>query len=180
MRNCTVTRSPCQEIFSTWIETKFGLLALPVPDQLQKGLMDAGIRGEFWMEGSGHRSSLPHHDGIGSFRGEHLNAFSHVFDFGRADEDHLHRRLDRISCEIRQKLPFADRTVDLASVGVAPNTDIQGPQPALVRVFDFFRKQDRSRAGAERGFQSYELLQLPESLVPQQLEERTGLSSGDH
>ena len=68
-----------------------GLLFLPA-HQVEKGLVDAGVRCEFGMECCGHGSSLPDHYGVVAFRGENFHAFADVFDLGGADEDHFDRR----------------------------------------------------------------------------------------
>ena len=53
--------------------------------------MDAGVFGEFGVEGCGHRSSLPdcYRDVMFAFGGDHFYAGSQVFDSGGADENHL-------------------------------------------------------------------------------------------
>ena len=56
--------------------------------------MDAGIVGEFGMEGGGHGGSLPDGDrGCLAFGGDDFDAGADMLDFRGADEDHFQRRL---------------------------------------------------------------------------------------
>src|SRR5580692_8980639 len=102
MRNLTVTRRQCQEIFRAGEKTgssrrAFGITILWVnvclAHYVEKCLMDAGIIGEFGMESGSHRSSLPDGYGssIGTFGGEDFDALAHVDNLGSADEDHFQR-----------------------------------------------------------------------------------------
>ena len=68
------------------------------------------------MECRCHDSSLPDDDGIVAFGGENLDIFSNALNFGRTNEDHFHWGIGQ--------LPFPDRTVNLPSVGVAANADV--------------------------------------------------------
>src|ERR1700691_6276032 len=61
--------------------------------QVEEGLMDAGVGGEFGVEGGGHGSSLGDGDGVVPFCREHFYFVSDAFDLGRADEDHFERRV---------------------------------------------------------------------------------------
>lgn len=62
---------------------------LSVFDEVEEGLMDAGVRGQFGVERGGHGFSLPDGYGIGTFSSEDLHAFADAFDFRCANEDHF-------------------------------------------------------------------------------------------
>ena len=135
--------------------------------------MDAGVFGEFGVEGCRHRSSLPDRDWqiIFAFGCNDLDARTNVGNLGGADEDHFERS--------DSEFAFADGAIELASVGVAADADVDGAEAGLLGVFDFGRQQDCAGAGAEGGLQAHELLQLFEAFLPQQFQERSGLASGD-
>jgi len=82
--------------------------------------------------------------------------------------------------QVGKKLPFPDGAVDLASVGITADADIQGAQARLSWVFDLGREQDCARAGAEGWFRLHELLKLFESLLPQKFEESARLAARDN
>ncbi len=134
--------------------------------------MDAGIVGEFRMKGGGHGSSLPDSDGIGAFRSEDLDAFADLRNLGSADEDHFQRGISEQT--------LANRAVDLASIGVAADPNVESAESGLGRILDFGREQNGSSAGAERGFGPNELLELFETGIAQKLEECAGFATRDH
>ena len=75
------------------------------------------------MEGGGHRSSLPDGDRVVAFGGDDFDACADLFDFGGADEDHFQRGVAEEA--------LADGAVDLASVGVAADADVEGAEAFL-------------------------------------------------
>src|ERR1700730_10483679 len=99
--------------------------------------MDAGVFREFGVEGGGHRSSLPDCYRVFAFRRDNLYPSAYSFDPGRADEDHFERRAGLGIERTLQKLPFADRAVELASVGIAADPNVDRAQAGLLRVLDF-------------------------------------------
>jgi len=147
--------------------------------------VDAGVGREFGVKSCGHGSSLPDNDGIAAFGGEDFNAFSDVDDLGGADENHFEGRFAkssvmRIAGPFASNEPaFADRAVDLASVGVAADADAQGSEAGLGRVFDFGGEKNCAGAGAEGRLYFDELPELLESGVAEKLEEGAGFASGD-
>ena len=74
---------------------------------------------------------------------------------------------------------FADGAVDLASVGVAADADVERAQSGLLRILDFVGEQNCAGAGAEGWLHADELLQLFESGFAQQFEECAGFAAGD-
>ena len=138
--------------------------------------MDTGVVGEFGVESCSHGSSLPHGDRIGAFGGNHFNAFADVFDLGGTDEDHLQGRVAEL---VLDQSAFADRAVDLASVSVAPDADIEGAEAFLFWIVHFPGEQDRAGTGAKSGLGLDELLELFESGVAQEFQERSRFASGD-
>ncbi len=105
------------------------------------------------MEGGGHGSSLPDGYGsfIGAFGGEDFDAFADALNLRGADEDHFQRRVAEAA--------FADGAVDLASVGVAADANVEGAEAFLLRIFDFCGEQNCAGAGAKRGLGMDELFQ---------------------
>ncbi len=79
-----------------------------------------------------------------------------------------------------QKLAFADRAVELASVGVAADGHIDGAESVLVGILNFGGEQDRSSAGSESGLEAHELLQPFEAFFSQQFQEGAGFAAGDY
>ncbi len=142
--------------------------------------MDAGIFGEFRMEGRSHSSSLPDGDGVGAFGGEDLHAFSHMGNFGRADEDHFQWGLVEFAFEIADKLALADGAVDLASIGVAADADIEGAKPVLCGIFNFFGEKDSPGAGAESRLEANELFKLFEAGFAKKLQKSARFATRDH
>jgi len=142
-----------------------------VRDQIEKGLVDASVVGEFGVEGGGHGSSLADRDGIGAFRSEDFDAFADVLDFGGADKDHFQRRT--------AEKTFADRAVDLAAIGIAADPDIDGSQAFLLRVLYLAGQKNRACTGAKGRLEVYELPELIESFFAEKLEEGTGFAAGD-
>ena len=131
------------------------------------------------MEGCSHCSSLPDRDWVGAFGGDDFDGRADAFDFRGADENHLQWGLCEFVVPRAEKFAFADGTVELASVGVAADGDVDCAEAGLLRIFDFSGQQDRAGAGAEGRLHADELLQLFEALIPQQFQERTGLAAGD-
>src|SRR4051812_28039321 len=167
MRNYTGTEPPCQGVLGGRAKERAPLAdllrLLAVVDQFQEQLVDAGVIGEFGMESGGHRSSLPHDHGIRAFGREHFNALAYLGNFRSTDENHLQRRVPRLSFEIADNLPFADGAVNLAAIGIAPDTNVERSKAGLLGVLHLVRQQDRAGAGTERGLETNELLQLFES-----------------
>ncbi len=140
--------------------------------------MEAGVVGEFGVEGGGHGASLANGDGrvVFAFGGDHLDAFSDVLDFGGADEDHF----DGLGgLEASEKFAFADRAVDLAAVGIAPDADVEGAEAFLLRVFHFTGEKDCAGASTEGGFEADELFEFFESFLAEEFEECAGFAARD-
>ena len=135
---------------------------------------------QFRVEGCGQRSSLPDGDRniIFAFGGDDFDGISYALDFGGADEDHFEWRWFFIERALHEPT-FADGAVDLASVGVAADADVECAQAELFGILYFGRKQDCAGAGAEGGFGVDEVFELFESFFSQQLQERAGFSAGD-
>ena len=137
------------------------------------------------MKRCGHGASLPNDDRVGVFGSEDIDAVADVDDLGSANEDHFKRRLAQggvlgiAGVGGSDELAFADGAVDLASVGVAADADVEHAEPALGRVLDFGGKQNGSGAGAEGGTGEGEVLELVEAGIAEEFEERAGFASGD-
>lgn len=142
---------------------------LAVPNQFEESTMYARIVGQFGMKSCGHGPSLPycHRNIIIAFRGDDVDAGADALDFWRADENHLERRCAQLAVQIAKKFAFANGTVDLASVGVAADGNIDCAESGLAGILDFRGEQDGSGARAEGGLEAHELLELVESFVTQ-------------
>src|ERR1017187_841481 len=128
--------------------------------------MDARVIGEFGGEGGGHGSSLADGYRVGAFGGNNFHAFSDVLNLGGADENHFHGRGAEL---VLDKSAFADGTVDLASVGVAADADVERAEAFLLGILHFSCQEDCAGACAEGGLGFYEVLQLCETLFAQEL-----------
>ena len=89
-----------------------------VADQIQKRLMNARVVGKFGVERCGHDSSLPDGDRVvaHAFGSDDIDVRADALYFRGANENHFERLFTKSS--------FADRAVDLASVGVAADADV--------------------------------------------------------
>jgi len=135
--------------------------------------VDAGVLGEFRMEGRGHDTSLPHQHRVVAAFGEDFDAFSDARDAWGADKDHLQRRT------AQGGFSLDDGGVDLAAVGVALDRDVEGIEAGLVWVDDVLGQHDGSSTSAEGGFAVYEVLEFLEDVLRQKFEKRGGLASGN-
>src|SRR5437899_11993488 len=135
--------------------------------------MHSRIVGKFRMEGCGHDFSLAHGDGILIFAlgREDFYSFSDAFNFRCANENHLGGRTGEGA--------FTNGAVDLSSIGVAANADVQGAESGLPGSFYFTGQADGAGAGAEGWLHAHELFELVESSFSQQLEEGAGFAAGD-
>jgi len=104
--------------------------------------VNASIAAQFRMKGGGHRFALADKDGIVSFGSQNFDIRTEAGYFRRADEDHL----DGGAAEEA----VANRAVNLASIGIAANADIERAEARLLRILHVFRQENCSRAGAER------------------------------
>jgi len=137
------------------------------------------------MKGRGHGSSLPDDNRVGAFGCEHFDTVAEVNNFGCADENHFEGRVAQggvvriAGGDMSEEPAFPDGAVDLASVGVAADADVERAEAGLRGILDFFGEQDGARAGSEGGLGVNELLELFESGVAEKLEESAGLAAGD-
>ena len=141
--------------------------------------MDTGVCGKLGVESGGHGFSLPDDDGVGAFPGEDFDAFADALDFRSADKDHFERRFIRIVGEAGQQLALANGAVDLASVGVAADADIEGAESGLRGIFHLGGEENGASTGAESGLDADELSELFESGFAEELEEGARFSAGN-
>src|SRR5437899_11141248 len=104
--------------------------------------MHSRIVVKFRMEGCGHDCSLAHGDGflIFALGREDFYSFSDAFNFRCANENHLGGRTG--------KGTFTNGAVDLSSIGVAANADVQGAESGLPGIFYFTGQHDGAGAGS--------------------------------
>ena len=159
----------------------------PVADEIEEGLVNSRIVRELGMEGRGHDSSLPDRYRVVAFSSDDFDSRPDALDLWSADENHFQWR---VFCRhswhlvvahfVLKKFAFADGAVDLASVGVAADADVECAEAFLFGIVYFVRKQDRSGAGAECGFHSDKLFQLFEPGLAQQIQEGSGFAPRNH
>ena len=130
--------------------------------------MHAGIVGEFGVERCSHGSSLPDRNCVRALGGEDFYALSNMLALWGADENHFERRAAGVC---RKQPALADGAVDLTSVGIAADADVEGAETLLRGILDVGCEQDCSGAGAESRLGLDELFQLFESSVAQEFEE---------
>src|SRR5208337_3910914 len=106
---------------------------------------------------------------IFAFGGEDFHAGADALNLRGADEDHLERGASQLSLN---QVAFPYGAVELASIGVAADADVDRAEAGLFRIFNFRRKQDCAGASAEGGFPSHELFQLFEAIFAQEFQER--------
>jgi hypothetical protein len=133
--------------------------------------VNARVVREFGVEGRGHDFSLADSDRIITLGGDDFHVLPNALDFWRADEDHFGRAPSEDA--------LADGAIDLASVGVAADGDVERAQAVLLGIVDFVGQENRTGASTERRLPAHELFQFFESGFAQQLEEGTGLAAGD-
>ena len=141
--------------------------------------MEAGVFGQFGVEGGGHGAALADGNGIGAFSGEDFDAFADTLNFRGADENHFEGRFGGLVGKAGEQLALADGAVDLASVSVAADADVEGAESGLRGIFDLGGEQDGAGAGAEGRFEADELFELFESGLAEEFEEGAGLASGN-
>jgi hypothetical protein len=143
-----------------------------IPDQVYERSVYAGVVRQFGVERRGHDFSLPDGDGIVAFSGKDFYVLADVLDPGRADENHFGG--------LAAEFAFANRAVNLATVGIAADADVEHTQSFLLRILDFVGEEDSASAGTERGFHAHELFQLFESGFAEQFQKRARFTAGDH
>ncbi len=135
--------------------------------------MDAEVGGQLGVEGGGEDVVLADEDGRAFALGEGLDCGAGAGDPRGADEDHL----DGLVAE--RGLSLEDGGVDLASVGVALDGNVEGGERRLCRVENFRGEEDDSGAGAEGGFGADEGVEGGEEAVALEvLEEGGGFAAG--
>src|SRR5262249_52037360 len=125
--------------------------------ELKKFLMDPRIVAELGMECCGHRLPFPHNHRVVAFGGDYFHTWSELLNLWSGDKHHLQRRIAQFA--------GADGTVDLATIGVSTDSDVESAQPGLRRVGNFLSQHDGARARAEGRFHAHEFLELGEALL---------------
>ncbi len=143
-------------------------------DEGEEELVDAGVGGEFGVEGGGEEMALADENGGGIAGGEDLDGGAGFGDAGGADEDHFKRRAGQGSGGEE------DGGVDLAAVGVALDGDVEDAERGLGRVADVAREQDDAGAGAEGGGLADKGVEdVEEAVALQVAQEGGGLAAGE-
>src|SRR5579862_8073399 len=116
------------------------------------------------MKRGSHRSSLSNDDRVGPFGSQYFDVGSHLRNFGRADEDHFKRRFGEMAFKVVQEFAFANRAVNLTSVRIPADPDIECAEAGLRWVLDFRSEQNGSSTSSERGLSHDKLLQPFEAI----------------
>jgi len=95
------------------------------------------------MKGCGHGLALADDHRIVALGGQNFHTFANALDLWRPDENHFDGGI--------AKQALSDGAVDLASVGVAANADVDCAQAQLSRIFDFLGEENCAGTGSERG-----------------------------
>src|SRR5712671_1048563 len=127
------------------------------------------------MEGCGQNLALADQHRITADRGQNFHPFPGTNNFRRSNEHHLQWLLPQLA------LGFANRTVNLAAVGVAPNADVHYIERLLRRVLYMPGQQDSPGAGPERWLGRDKVTQLfQETTLSQKVQKRARLSAGNY
>lgn len=126
------------------------------------------------MKRSGEQVTLTDEDGEAVAFGEGFDIGAGVGDAGGADEDHL----ERTAFELGWR--GENGGVDLATVGVALDGDVEDGERFLRGIFYLLCQQDGSGAGAE-GWGGFDegLQDVEEAVALKKFEESGGLAAGD-
>jgi hypothetical protein len=136
--------------------------------------MDACIRAEFGMEGRGEQIVLADQDREAVADGQGLYLGAGARDARGADEDHFERAAGEFGRH------GEDAGVDLASVGVAFDGDVEDAEGFLWGMLNVFGEQDGSGAGAEGGGVEDEGGKgIEESVALKEFEHGGGFAAGD-
>src|SRR5208337_858122 len=132
------------------------------------------IGGQLGVERCRHHTSLSHQDRVVAAPRENFHVRANPLDARCANEYHLQRP----STESTGGLD--DAGVNLSSVGVAADGDVERVQARLMWILDLPGQHDGSRAGAERWLTVDVLVQFSEARLVEQLEKGGGFSTGNH
>jgi hypothetical protein len=130
------------------------------------------------MKRSGHSNSLAnsHRIGCGALGRDDFDAGTDMLDFWRADKNHFEGRVFPLWL---QEPALADGAINLTTVGVSANANIESAQPGLFWILDLGGQKNRAGAGAERRFDANKLFELLETSVSQKLKKCAGFPSGN-
>jgi len=98
------------------IEISRASVTLVTWNQVEEGLVNTCVVGEFGMEGRCHDLSLPHGHGIAALGCHHFHSGPHALDPGCADEHHLNRSRTQL---VLDKPAFAEAGYPAAAIGRA-------------------------------------------------------------
>ena len=115
----------------------------PVAHEIEEGLVNSRVVRELGMEGRGHDSSLPDGYRVVAFSSDDFDSRPDALDLWSADENHFQWR---VFCRQRRhlvvahfalkKFAFADGAVDLASVSITADGNVESAQAGLLRVLN--------------------------------------------
>jgi len=96
--------------------------------------MHAPVVGKFRMEGGSHGASLPYRYRIRAFGSHDGHAFAYVLNLRRAYKHHLQRGIMPIGID---EFTFTDGAVNLSTVSVSPDANVDSSQSSLPRILHF-------------------------------------------
>ena len=103
--------------------------------------MNARVGTQFRVEGRRQRMPLPHQNRIITLRGDYFDALTDAFNFRGANKDHFNGLVE--------KLAFADGAVDLSSVGIPANGNVESAKAKLFGILDVGGEEDAACASAK-------------------------------
>jgi hypothetical protein len=143
-------------------------------DEVEEKLVDAKVGTEFGVEGSGEEMAFANQDGKAIAGGQGFNLRTGVGDAWGANEDHLERTA--LECCRNGE----DAGVDLATVGVALDRDVECGEGFLGGILYVFCEKDRAGTSA-KGWRAFDegLESVEEAITLEKFEEGGGLASRD-
>src|SRR5208283_200277 len=106
-----------------------------------------------------HHTSLPHQHRIITTLGKNLDALADSLDERRSNENHLQRIATQSAGGLN------DGGIDLPSISVAPDCDVDCVETRLMRVLHLPGQHDCARTGAEGRLGMNKIVQLLEALL---------------
>jgi len=139
--------------------------------------MDAGVFGQFGMEGCYQDMILTGNDRLAVESRQNLNIIAEPSYLGGTDEDHY----DVFGLSVQIDLPLFGKGIDLPSIGVSGYVDIDKPQRRHPWIAGFSGQHNQTRAGTPDRLRSAEVKQgLTQIIQVYQLVHGGRLTAGDN
>src|SRR5580704_11491352 len=149
-------------------------VAVLVAYHFQESAMNARVIRKFWVESRSHRLALAHYYRVAACTCQNFDLRPSLLDARGTNENHLHWAAGESG------FSFTDGTVELPSIGVAPNTNVEHAQAGLIGIGDFAGEHDGASAGAEGGLETNEIAQSSKTFRAEDFQEGPRLAAGNH